>query len=123
MTEDSYPKAPAHVEPYVRALGSALAVRFLLTFGGAELYMAKDPTEHGRVVALVGVDLARALGREADNMPKRVPLAKPWLAACLAHEGLGVAEIARTLHASDVSVRTWLRKDHYRPAPAQWSDR
>lgn len=117
---DSYPRAPAHIGPYVDILGSALAVRFLLTFGGADLYMAANPTERGRVVQLVGVDLARALG--AAELPRRVPLAKPWLAACLAHEGGSVADIARTLHASDTTVRSWLNRDPYRPPPARWGD-
>lgn len=111
---DSYPKPPAHAAPYVDILGSALAVRFLLTFGGAELYMAANPTERSRVVQLVGVDLARALGEAADDFPTRVPLAKPWLAACLCHEGLSVADIARTLRASDTTVRGWLRAHPYR---------
>lgn len=111
---DSYPKAPAHVEPFVRVLGSALAVRFLLTFGGAELYIARDPTAHSRIVRLVGVDLARALSDEADKLSPRVPLAKPWLATCLQHEGLSVSEIARTLHSSDTTVRGWLKRDVYR---------
>ncbi|TCO73063.1 helix-turn-helix domain-containing protein [Rhodovulum euryhalinum] len=117
---DSYPKPPAHAAPYVDILGSALAVRFLMAFGGAELYWAENPGERSRVVQIVGVDLASALARA--DLPPRVPLAKPWLAACLAHEGLSVAEIARTLHASDVAVRGWLRKNPYRPSPAMWGD-
>ncbi|TCP43357.1 helix-turn-helix domain-containing protein [Rhodovulum marinum] len=117
---DSYPKPPAHAAPYVDILGSALAVRFLLTFGGAELYMAERPTERSRVVQLVGVDLARALG--AADLPRRVPLAKPWLAACLAYEGQTVADIARTLHMSDTAVRKCLANNPYRSAPASWRD-
>ena len=31
------PRPPAHVQPYVDALGAATAVQFLLHFGGAEL--------------------------------------------------------------------------------------
>ncbi|WP_243642050.1 DNA-binding domain-containing protein [Rhodovulum steppense] len=116
----TYPRAPALIAPYVDILGSALAVHFLLTFGGADLYMAAHPTERARVVQLVGVDLARALG--AAELPRRVPLAKPWLAACLAHEGCPVADIARTLHASDTAVRSWLKRAPYRPSPARWGD-
>ncbi|TCP43247.1 hypothetical protein EV662_102444 [Rhodovulum marinum] len=95
-------------------------MRFLLTFGGADLYMAANPTERARVVQLVGVDLARALG--AADLPSRVPLAKPGLAACLSHEGQTVAEIARMLRASDTSVRGWLKCNPYRPSPARWRD-
>ncbi|TCM79648.1 helix-turn-helix domain-containing protein [Rhodovulum steppense] len=120
---DSYPKPPAHIEPYVRVLGSKLAMQFLLTFGGAELYIGRNPTERSRVVQLVGVDLAAELSetlRQTQN--PRIPLAKPWVAACLAHEGRSVADIARTLHASDTTVRGWLGKDPYRPSPARWGD-
>ena len=41
MTE--LPRAPAQIEPIVRALGVDDAVTFLLAFGGAELYIARSP--------------------------------------------------------------------------------
>jgi len=47
-------------------------------------------------------------GAQAHRLPKRVPLAKKWLTQALASQGLPVAQIARTLRASDVSVRKWL---------------
>jgi len=45
------------------------------------------------------------IGRRA-----RVPLARAWLAAMLHWQGHSTAEIARTIRASDVSVRRWLKE-------------
>lgn len=36
------PKVPAQIEPYVRVLGVDGAVEFLLSFGGAELYIPRN---------------------------------------------------------------------------------
>ena len=104
------PRPPAHVAPYVEVLGVDGAVKYLLAFGGAELYVASNPKGRGRVEKLFGPDRAAALAAIADRLPRRVPTAKPWIAQVLRAQGLPVAEIARRLHASDVSVRAWLRR-------------
>lgn len=104
------PRAPAHVAPYVDALGPETAIRFLLEFGGAELYIAASPKGRSRMVAVIGVEGAAALAAIAHRLPKRVPTAKPWIAQCLRADGLAVAAIARQLHTSDVSVRKWLKR-------------
>lgn len=108
-----YPPPPAHVAPIVQALGRTMAMRFLLEFGGAELYVAADPKGKSRAEALIGKDGLRALAA-LPALPSRIPLAKPFLAACFYAEGKGVAEIARTLRASDVTVRRWLAKERAR---------
>ena len=105
------PRPPAHVEPYVQALGVETAVRFLLHFGGAELYIPRDPKGGSEVAQVLGLDAARALAALAErtSLPRRVPTAKPWLACHMKFtEGLSHAKIARRLHASDVAVRRWL---------------
>lgn len=102
------PAPPAHVAPYVDALGTDLAIEFLLHFGGAELYLAKAP-QSSRLVAFMGPEPARRLAAEAHRMQRRVPLASPWIAATLASRGVPIAEIARRVRASDVAVRKWLR--------------
>lgn len=104
------PRPPAHLEPYVRILGVEGAVTFFLTFGGSELYLPFTPAAAARspVAALMGADAALALG--LAQMPKRVPTAKPWIAQVMHTQGLRASEIARKLHASDVSVRKWLKK-------------
>lgn len=105
-------RVPAHLQPYVDALGEADAIRFLLAFGGAELYVPRDPKGQSRVARELGIDLARKLSDVADRLPRRVPTAKPWIARHLrSTEGLSVAEIARRLHTTDVTVRKYLDGD------------
>lgn len=105
----TFPRPPAHVEPFVRALGPQEAARFLLSFGGAEMSLAYSPTARGRLVRAVGAEAAARLAAEFGGLRLRVPLAKPWLARMLAAEGHGTAEIAQRLHWSDVAVRRALR--------------
>ena len=105
----SYPKPTAQVAPYVEAFGFEMAITFLLQFGGAELYVAKDPKGRSQFEAVVGPDRAKALAALDHRLQRRVPLAKRWLATCLAVRGQSTAEIARTLRVSDTSVRTWLK--------------
>lgn len=104
-------RPPAHIEPFVTALGEDDAVRFFLAFGGADLYIARDPKGRGRVEQELGLDVAQRLARLCDqhHLHRRIPIPKPWLAAVLKSRGLSHAEIARRLHASDESVRRWLQ--------------
>lgn len=102
------PRPPAHVEPYVRILGYEGAVSFILEFGGAEIYLPMTRTAAARspVAQHLGVDAVVALA--TAGLPRRVPTAKPWLARVFWSEELGVPEIARKLHVTDVTVRKWL---------------
>jgi hypothetical protein len=105
------PRAPAQIAPIVDALGVDDAVAFLLAFGGAELYIARSPGSRSRVVELLGRDKAEALAWAAENAPswpRRVPLAKQWLAHVLRAKGLPNAEIARRLRVSEETVRRHL---------------
>ena len=103
------PRPPAHIEPYVTALGAERAVRFLLAFGGAYLYIGKDPTEAAMAVDVIGIDGLRALAEIRDKLQARVPTAKPWIAKYLyTVEGLSKADICRRLHTSTVTVTRWL---------------
>ena len=105
------PRATAQVQPYVDVLGADLTMRFLLQFGGAELYLAADPKGRSAVTALLGYDKAKELAaRPSQTMQRRIPLAKRWLATMLDWPGNSAAEIARTLRVSDVSVRRWLKE-------------
>lgn len=107
----NYPRPPAHIQPYVDALGPALAVVFFLEFGGAELNIPAKPKEGSCLVEVLGMEGALALCALAERtlLQRRVPLAKPWIARyCKIVEGLSHAEIARKLHASDVAVRRWV---------------
>ena len=103
------PKPTAQVGVYVEILGADLAVTFLLTFGGAELYLAQNPKGRSQVEAVIGHDTARALAAQDHRLQRRVPLAKKWLAQMLNWQGHSIAHIARTLRTTDVSVRNMLR--------------
>ena len=106
-----YPAPPAHVEPYVRVLGTPAAIDFLLTFGGGEMYFTHNPQGRSRLEEVVGSQKAVALAAAIPQLKARVPTAKPWIAQCLRTEGASVAEIARRLHSTDVSVRRWLQAE------------
>jgi hypothetical protein len=106
------PKPTAQVEPFFEVLGPELTVDFLLQFGGAELHLATDPKGRGAVEKLVGAERAKTLAQSNSRaILKRVPLAKRWLARMLHWQGSSAADIARTLRATDVSVRRWLKED------------
>jgi hypothetical protein len=103
------PQPPAHVQPYVDALGEDRALDVLLTFGGSEVYLASRPTERSRLAQLIGTDGVVALAAISDSLKSRIPTARPWCAAMLRTRGLPVAEIARRLSANDSTVRRWLK--------------
>lgn len=105
------PRPPAQIEAIVRALGVDDAMTYLMTFGGAELYIARSPGARSRLVNLLGHDKAEALAHAAEHAPywpRRVPLAKQWLAHVMRAKGLPNAEIARRLRTSEETVRRHL---------------
>ena len=104
------PTPPAHIEPYVRILGLDAALRFLMAFGGGQIYLPRKGVSV-EVAREVGEDAARSLAQAAARLPRRVPTAKPYIAHVLRGQGLSVTEIARRLHSSDVAVRGWLKRD------------
>ena len=109
MTIPNIPRPPAHLDTYVNALGAELAVRFFLAFGGADFYVAKDPKGNSKAVDVIGMDGLRALAVVHGGCIVRVPTAKPWIARYLHEvEGLPKADICRTLHATEPSVKRWL---------------
>jgi hypothetical protein len=111
LPSGNHVKVPANIEPFVRVLGVEGAVEFLLAFGGAELYLAKTPSGRSELAKLVGRDKAAELARLADdlNLPRRVPLAKRWIALTLKNQGLPHAQIARKMRVSDVTVRGYIQ--------------
>lgn len=104
------PKVPAQIEPYVRVLGVDGAVEFLLSFGGAELYIPRNAKGKSMVAKKFGIEKAQALAEASELLPRRVPTAKPWIARQLYKKNLSVAEIARRLHVTDVTIRSYLKR-------------
>lgn len=107
-----YPKPPANLEPYVRVLGPQLTIAFLIRFGGAELYAARNSPGRSKAVQLIGPENMHRL-RDVIGT-NRIPLGNRWLAAALFAEGHSTAEIARRLRATDYTVRGWLRTSQAR---------
>lgn len=102
-------RVTAQVEPYVDALGLDLAVKFLLAFGGTEVYLSEKPKEDSQVVSAIGREGAIALARRIGSGPCRVHTAKPFLASYFRYmKDWSVVRIARELHMSEVSIRKWL---------------
>lgn len=85
-------------------------MKLLLTPSGGEFAIADRPGARLRPVGVNGPDAAQRLAANAHRLPKRLTFAIPWLAA----QGLPMAEIARTLRASDVAECGWLRPRHAR---------
>lgn len=99
-------RPPANVAPFHEILGEEDTVAFLLEFGGAELYLSENP-RRSALAQRFGVDRAAAIARACDTLSQRIPTAKPYIAAVLARRGLSTAQIARTLHVADWTVRRW----------------
>lgn len=104
------PQPPANVAIYVDLLGLDAAIDFLLAFGGAELYHPDDPKGGSKVAKVIGLHKARKLAAASPVLKSRVPIPREWLAKALYAKGLPVAEIARTLHVTDVTVRKYIDK-------------
>lgn len=115
MTDE--PRVPAHVEPFVRVLGVDDAIKLLLLFGGAEVYLTRSPKGRSAIAQEFGTEKAAQIAEAAEQLPRRMPLAKEWIAAVMSSRGLSDAEIARTLHVTDVNVRAWRKKAPHRGQP------
>lgn len=112
MSTENRPPAPpptAQIAPIVQVLGIEEAIRFILAYGGAYLDIRNNPRETNQLVQMFGREAVEALAG-LTALPRRIPLAKPWLSAYFHAQGLSTAQIARKLRISDVSVRNHLRR-------------
>ncbi len=106
---------PANLEPYIEVLGEDLAITFFLKFGGAPAYLSENPREGARLSDVIGADKVRALAETIGvGQVYRVPINKAWIAQRLKARGHSVLAIARELHVSDVTVRSYLRTEDRR---------
>lgn len=112
------PPPPAHLEPYVSALGVEKAIELFLTFGGTFLYIPRDPKGRSELVTVLGIEAAQALAdlNARTSLPRRLPIGKKWIAQVLKSQGLPEAKIATRLHVSNVTVTNMLRGDRRRDA-------
>jgi hypothetical protein len=103
---------PANLRPFVDVLGEGGAIAFLLEFGGATFYLAEDPKGGSEILQHLGEAKGRELVarlRQGTAHPYlRFPVAKKWLAATMRRDGAPYSAIARRLHVTDSTVRSWL---------------
>ncbi len=113
MSKENRPPAPpptAQIAPIVQVLGIEDAIRFILAFGGSIVDIRSNPRDSNEMVQMFGREAVEALAA-LTTLPRRIPLAKPWLATYFHSQGLSIAQIARKLRISDVSVRNHLRRE------------
>jgi hypothetical protein len=110
------PRPPAQVLPYFETLGLELTICFLLTFGGADMYLSADPKGGSEVEAHIGRENLKALAALSrapkSTMQRRVPLAKRWLTEVLHWQGHSKAAIARKLRITTNTVGKYLAKEY-----------
>ncbi len=109
-----YPRHPAHIAPYVEVLGPALAVRFLIEFGGVPRYFPTEPKGQSELEALIGPDKLKELGQRMPSNRMEIPLPKAWLIRALYAEGESVATICRRLKTTSSNVHRQLRGTNLR---------
>ncbi|WP_337267080.1 hypothetical protein [Oryzifoliimicrobium ureilyticus] len=103
-------RVPAHVQPFVTAIGIEPTVKFLLAFGGGYAYLSENPQERSPVAKEIGREATIALAREIGSGGISVPTAKPFIASHMKFNlGLTTNDIARQLHVTHATVRKWLQ--------------
>jgi len=103
-------RVPAHLQPYVTAIGIEKVVTFPLAFGGSYVYLSENPQPRSPVVAVIGREAAVALAKHIGAGAFQCPTGKPFIAAHYKYnKGLTTNEIARLLHTTVVTVRKWVR--------------
>ncbi|HEY5209617.1 MAG TPA: helix-turn-helix domain-containing protein [Stellaceae bacterium] len=110
-------QVPREVKPYIDAIGADATLRVLLHLGGAPLYFSDTPTERSRLVRVIGIDKAKALGKALGRGHQRVPSARRWIAIQLHDRGEPVLEIARRLHCNDTTVRRYVSRERHHRQP------
>jgi hypothetical protein len=114
-----WPKPPAHVGPYVNALGHELAADFLLNYGGGEIYLSDTVTSRSSLLKSLSYEQIGYLLVELGIGMHRVPLAPRWVARVLVKKGLPVAQIARKLRKTENTVRSYTSHERAEGDPRQ----
>ncbi|UES58524.1 helix-turn-helix domain containing protein [Roseibium aggregatum] len=103
-----FPDPPAHVAPYVEALGVEGALALFLSMGGADVYLPKHSTPRSMTARTIGADKVDRLVSVLGYGYYKVPLAKQWCAQVMRVQGHSNAEIARVVRMDVAKVRQLL---------------
>jgi hypothetical protein len=104
----AYEPLPAFLGSIQTAAGHAAAIEIALEFGGACLFLPKNPRPESRLVRAVGMEAAKKICAIQPGSDVYIPLAKPPCARFLAAQGVTLAEIQRLLKAGASSVDSWV---------------
>lgn len=99
---------PAHVAPYVEALGAPAAVALFLALGGSQIYLPRRSSTRTLAAKTIGADNVERLAAALGYGYIKVPLARQWIAQVLRADGASDNEIARQVRADVATVRRWL---------------
>jgi hypothetical protein len=99
---------PAHVAPYVEAIGAELTVKLFLELGGSQIYLPRRSGKRTPAAKSIGADQVERLARALGYGYIKVPLARQWTAEQLRSQGKSDNEIARLVRSDVATVRRWL---------------
>lgn len=102
------PATPAHLVPYVEALGIDGAMHLILSMGGSEIYLPEKSSPRSLTARTIGAANVDRLASVLGYGYYKVPLARKWVAEVMRSRGAGNAEIARTIRVDVATVRRWL---------------
>jgi len=117
------PYVEAHVVPFFRALGEKEAVRFLLYFGGTQIYLAATNAGRSEAARLFGTAAVAALVNELGSGIVKVPLARRAIARWQREQGMETTAIARLIRADVATVRKWRAHEEQKAAQLSLFDR
>lgn len=100
--------APAHLSPYVEALGVDGAIALFLALGGSQIYLPRRSSNRTVAAQTIGADNVERLAAALGYGYIKVPLARQWIAKALRAQGKSDNEIARLVRADVATVRRWL---------------
>lgn len=100
--------APAHIAPYVEAIGAERAVALFLALGGSQIYLPRRSSKRTIAAQTIGADQVERLAAVLGHGYIKVPIARQWVAEVMRSEGKSDNEIARLVRADVATVRRWL---------------
>jgi len=99
---------PAHVAPYVEAIGPDKAVALFLALGGSQVYLPLRSGADTPAAKAIGAESVERLAQAMGHGYIKVPLARQWVAKSLRDDGVSDNKIASMIGADVATVRRWL---------------